>query len=69
MWHVSAFFFFIAIACVFTISGNEKVLLERVFVMKRAYPQKAYADKLNRKYHIKNDIRSVNFKCVLTKLH
>ena len=38
---------------VFTISGNEKALLERVFVMKRAYPPKAHADNLIRKYHIK----------------
>ena len=52
MWHVSTFLFFIAFAALFTISGNEKVLLERVFC-DEAYPQKAYADKLMQKISYK----------------
>jgi len=38
---------------VFTISGDEKALLERFFVMKRAYTSKAHAANFIRKYHMK----------------
>ncbi len=64
MRHVSAFLFFIAFAALFTISGNEKALLEPFFFDEASLKNtKNHADKLIRKFQKReNDINRINFK-------